>query len=626
MDKTAKHTKEKISAGELRDLLSSNKFFSDLPDAAYVSLAAISERVFLPAGERIISDGEMAKWAFIIEHGRLRIVLPDKDQVFKGDIGRGEVGGLISVLTKEPVTGDFYALRDSKVVLLRVADLLRCMTEHQELIVAYSRYTVGSIKILYFRRGFVNRPQAFTFLPVNEDPSIGEAVQDFYKALSAVVGPGSLINRRILEDHLGQDISEKKEFERIRPRLTAWCESQEADGRFLLFVCDPHDTSWTRWCLQQTDRIVVAARAGAIDEIERIDSIFAGHMVAGSEVKVDLLLLHNRDAGLPSGMGAWMDLKCLHRFYHVRKDNVADFQRAARRMSERAVGVVLGGGGARGLAHIGVLQALEEAGIPVDAIGGTSMGSVMAAAYARGMSPERILKMASKVFTDPRAVRDLDFPMISILGGHKLDKTLQSLFKDSDIADLWLPYFCISSSLTDGHMMVHDRGPLWRSVRASCSLPGIFPPVQAEGNILVDGGIMNNVPMDIMGTQCAGGTVIAVDVGGGGARDLDLGNKEAPSGWNLLLNRLNPASPNERIANIFQILLWSTTLSSKQYLQQLLATGHVDLFLTPPVQEFQLLGFEAYQRLYEIGYEYTRKRLAEWDCLEQVVAGGRCES
>jgi predicted acylesterase/phospholipase RssA len=174
--------------------------------------------------------------------------------------------------------------------------------------------------------------------------------------------------------------------------------------------------------------------------------------------------------------------------------------------------------------------------------------------------------------------------------------------------------------------MVHDRGPLWRSVRASCSLPGIFPPVQAEGNILVDGGIMNNVPMDIMGTQCAGGTVIAVDVGGGGARDLDLGNKEAPSGWNLLLNRLNPASPNERIANIFQILLWSTTLSSKQYLQQLLATGHVDLFLTPPVQEFQLLGFEAYQRLYEIGYEYTRKRLAEWDCLEQVVAGGRCES
>jgi predicted acylesterase/phospholipase RssA len=141
-------------------------------------------------------------------------------------------------------------------------------------------------------------------------------------------------------------------------------------------------------------------------------------------------------------------------------------------MSERAVGVVLGGGGARGFAHIGVLQALEEEGIPIDAIGGTSMGSV----------------------------------------------------------------------------------------------------------------------------------------------------------WSLLRKRLNPITPNEQFANIFQILMWATTLSSKQYLQQLVATGHVDLFLTPPVQEFQLLGFDAYEKLYQIGYEYTRKQLAEWGCLQEVATGGRCTS
>ena len=129
---------------------------------------------------------------------------------------------------------------------------------------------------------------------------------------------------------------------------------------------------------------------------------------------------------------------------------------------------------------------------------------------------------------------------------------------------------------------------------------------------------MNNVPMDIMGNRCAGGTVIAIDVGGGGARNLELEDWGGASGWGLLSNRLNPISPNKQIANIFQILIGATTLSSNQYLQQLVATGHVDLLLTPPVQEFQLLGFDAYEKLYQIGYEYTRKQLAEWDGLERV--------
>ena len=132
--------------------------------------------------------------------------------------------------------------------------------------------------------------------------------------------------------------------------------------------------------------------------------------------------------------------------------------------------------------------------------------------------------------------------------------------------------------------------------------------------------------MDIMGKRCEGGTVIAIDGGGGGAGDLELGDFAGASGWSLLRNRLNPITPNEQIANIFQILMWATTLSSKQYLQQLVATGHVDLFLTPPVQGFQLLGFDAYEKLYQIDYEYTRKQLAEWGCLQEVATGGRCTS
>jgi predicted acylesterase/phospholipase RssA len=265
-----------------------------------------------------------------------------------------------------------------------------------------------------------------------------------------------------------------------------------------------------------------------------------------------------------------------------------------------------------------VLQALEEAGIPIDAIGGTSMGSVMAAAYARGWSPQRILELVRDVFQDSRSVIDLDFPMVALLGGRKLDQVLKSIFQEIDLSDFWLPFYCISSSLTEASMRVHDKGPAWQFLRASCSLPGIFPPVEAEGQLLVDGGVVNNVPMDVMRNECQGGTVIAIDVGGGGAKNLELEQGRA-SGWGLLLNRLNPRAENERIANIFQILTWATTLSSKQYLQQLVTSGNVDLFLSPPVQEFQLLGFAAYEKLYQVGYEHTKKKLAEWDGLADVL-------
>jgi predicted acylesterase/phospholipase RssA len=132
---------------------------------------------------------------------------------------------------------------------------------------------------------------------------------------------------------------------------------------------------------------------------------------------------------------------------------------------------------------------------------------------------------------------------------------------------------------------------------------------------------MNNIPVDIMDRMCRGGTVIAIDVGGGGARNLELGEHEGMSGWSLLRNRLNPLSENERIASLVQILTWTTTLSGTQYVKRLIDDGYVDLFLRPPVQGFDLLGFDAHEKLYEIGYEYTRKQLAEWDGLQRVAIG-----
>jgi predicted acylesterase/phospholipase RssA len=151
-------------------------------------------------------------------------------------------------------------------------------------------------------------------------------------------------------------------------------------------------------------------------------------------------------------------------------------------------------------------------------------------------------------------------------------------------------------------MVLHDRGSLWKSVRASCSLPGVFPPVQAEGQPLVDGGLVDNVPTEIMEAQCEGGKVIAVDVSGGGS--FITGRRENMSGWALLRERLRPRSSwNLRFTNIFQILVQSTTFSSKLSMQRLFAQKRADLVLTPPVHGYQALGFDAHEALYTIGLE-----------------------
>jgi predicted acylesterase/phospholipase RssA len=503
---------------------------------------------------------------------------------------------------------------------------LACLAANPELIKDYSRWVIDQSRLLMGQKSLPSRPQAFALLPISNAPQIRESAAALMQALSETSGQGHLIDSQRVEEALEIDPSKESEFEQVRPQLTAWLEEQEAEGCFLLFVCDPTETPWTRWCLHQTDRIIVAAMAGDTTEIERIDQMFSGRKVAETKLKVDLILIQDENTELPCGSNAWMKLKCRRRHHQVRQNNATDFQRAARRIGDRAVGLVLGGGGARGLAHIGVIQALEEAGVTVDVIGGTSMGSAMAAAYARGWAPQKILEFVGKTFTDRKAVRDLDFPIISILAGRKLNSRLQSFFEEIDIADLWLPYFCISASLSEGEMMVHEQGLLWEKVRASCSLPGVFPPVRADGQLLVDGGVMNNVPMDVMENKCTGGTVIAVNVGGGGAKGLVSSKHWDDTGWSQLRHRLSPTSSNEHFANIFDVLLWATTLSSKRYLQQLVDSERVDLYLNPPVQEFELLGFDAYEELYTIGYQYACKQLAEWDGLSRIVPAKRSSS
>lgn len=611
------HQIDQVSAEELRDVLSSCSAFIGFSEREYGLLAQKAQRVFVPSGTQLVKFGAELDTFMIVEHGRFLFRIPSRlGKTIVVEVGRGQPLGLATSISRVPTLGEAYALRDSKVIYCPRKAFLDCFAANTDLLEDFSKWTLEQFLILIGQKNLESHPLTFALFPVSNEPIIKSSVTFLKQALTETIGKGHLLESQKVEKALHCDLTDDSSFEHVRPKLSQWLEDQESEGHYLLFVCDPENTKWTRWCLDQTDRIIVIARAQDTSAIERIDSFFSGRMIAGDRVYIDLVLIQDHNVILPKKSSAWRELKCLARQHHVRDTKSSDYQRVSRWIGEKPIGLTLGGGGARGLAHIGVLQALEERGVPIDAVGGTSMGAVIAGAYARGWSPQKILSFAKELFADTKAIADLDIPIVSILAGRKLNKKLRAFFTDIDITDLWLPYFCISASLSAGEMIVHDHGPLWKAVRASCSIPGVFPPVRHEGHLLVDGGVMNNVPLDVMESRCKGGKVIAVNVGGGGAKDFANSSHWDHSGWKLL--RESFTSRNKHIANILDVMMWSTTLSSKRYLQQLVTSGRGDLYLAPPVQSFELLGFDALEQLYQVGYEYACKKLDEWNGLQDL--------
>jgi NTE family protein/lysophospholipid hydrolase len=197
-------------------------------------------------------------------------------------------------------------------------------------------------------------------------------------------------------------------------------------------------------------------------------------------------------------------------------------------------------------------------------------------------------------------------PISSLLAGKKLDRVLHAQLGDADIEDLWLPFFCVSTDLARARMIVHERGRLWKAVRASCSIPGIFPPLPMDGMTLVDGGLVDNLPLDLLVERCPG-PLIAVDVFPYGDP-----NFEQPSGrlarWLRALRtriRQEPASPP-----LFDILVRSTLLGSKFRQGTALARSEPVLYLEPPVAHFGALQWRAHRAVYDAGYAYASEQLA----------------
>lgn len=306
-----------------------------------------------------------------------------------------------------------------------------------------------------------------------------------------------------------------------------------------------------------------------------------------------------------------------------------DFLRLARLLSGQAVGIILGGGGARGFSHLGVIKALEENGIPVDIIGGTSIGSFVGGLYARDYDLVplygRVKKFAGRVSSIWRTILDLTIPTTSYTTGHEFNRGIWKVFGDNRIEDFWIQFYCNSTNITNSCMEIHSEGIAWRFIRASMSLAGLLPPITDNGCMLLDGGYIDNLPVDEMKSRGAN-VIFAVDVGSVDER-TPMNYGDSLSGAWILFNSWNPFSKYPNIPTMSEIQMRLCYVASVNALERAKQTPGL-IYLRPPVDNYATLDFGKFEEIYNVGSVYGNvvlRDLIEHDELPEI-AGSRYAS
>uniref|UniRef100_A0A673HXN1 lysophospholipase n=1 Tax=Sinocyclocheilus rhinocerous TaxID=307959 RepID=A0A673HXN1_9TELE len=617
------------------------------------------------AGRAVYRQGDKSDSTFIVLSGRLRSVIMKEDgkKELTGEYGRGDLIGVVEALTHQNRATTVHAVRDSELAKLPEGALSSIKRKFPQ-VVTRLIHLLGQ-KILQQVNGpltgvcvlALHTPgskwdagnpasnlSTVTVLPVSEEVPLTAFTLELQHALLAI-GPTLLLTSDIIKQRLGSAaLDSVHEY-----RLSSWLGQQEDIHRIVLYQTDVSLTPWTQRCIRQADCILIVGlgeQDPAVGELER--------MLEGSAVRAQkqLVLLHREDGPPPKGTAEWLNMRswisrhlhlsCPRRVFSKRSlpklvemyqrlfqkpaDRHSDFSRLARVLTGNAIALVLGGGGARGCSQVGVIRALSEAGIPIDLVGGTSIGSMMGALYAEDRSYSRMKirarEWAMEMTSVFKKMLDLTYPVTSMFSGASFNSSINAVFKDKQIEDLWIPYFNITTDITASTMRVHTDGSLWRYVRSSMSLSGYLPPLcdPKDGHLLMDGGYINNLPADVARSMGAK-VVIAIDVGSQDETNL-TNYGDALSGWWLLWKRLNPLAEKVKVLNMTEIQARLAYVCSVRQLESVKNSDYCE-YLRPPIDRYRTLEFGKFDEIIFVlclylGYQHGKTVFDVW-CRSGVV-------
>ena len=546
----------------------------------------------LPGGRQLMAEGDLPLGVYVLDRGRLRATRtqPDGSTRILGDILPGEVVGEMSILMRRKRTATVRALRDSRLIFLPSPIVLKLFKQEPEAVMSVVRDAVRRAEA----KGAAEQPpiRTIAIVPAGE----GAHLRGFAKDLTTALSELGSVNHLALRDRhlLGKDPDES--------RVVDWLHEQENTHRFVVFEAEPEICPWTRRCLRQADRILVVGNSQGEESLNAVERWLNSDQAPHGLATRDLVLVHESE-GPFTGTEGWLTRRSVAGHFHVRRRHPEDFERLARLLTSESTSIILSGGGARGLAHIGVLAGLMESGVTVDAIAGTSMGAVIAAWFADGHSPDDMVDLAREFFVRRKPMKEYTLPIVSLVAGHRVNKCLRENFGKRRIEDMLIPFLCTSSNLSDAERVIHDRGLIERALNASLAIPGVLPPVPWDGDLLVDGGALNNLPVDIMDDRYPG-QCIACDVG----QDRPL---RVPEHWQRLpasgtsLWRRITASSTVETPHLIDLLYRSAILGSARRTAKMHYLA--DRSIRPLVAHIDTLDFDRLDEAIELGREAAKR-------------------
>jgi len=576
--------------------LSRHALFDGVALEALEALQSVSAMRQIAGGEALVRQGDDADALYFVESGRFRVVINQTRIV--AHIETGEAVGELAFFAGGKRTADVIAMRDSSVLEVSRRAFDEIALRHPELNAAMLKLVSARLAVATARTASVTakNPRVIALLPAGTSQMPDGFLARLAEAFEVVVRAETPV---VALDRATSEAADAHEYQ-------AWLAEQEAKGAYVL-IDGSGSEDWGQMVCRNADALVMVGRPGKMEPAPNAMEEAAMGWIA--EPQRTLLLLRSTASKTISRSGEWIDPRAPKLHHHVALDNDADFTKVARFLTGRAVGVVLAGGGALGCAHLGVIKALQQAEIPIDFIGGASAGAAMGGAIARGMSVDETLDQMEAMFIHAKAMRRFTLPIYSLLDPTVFDSELRTRYGTKDIADQPVNFFGVSTNLSTNGLHIHRRGPLWECVRASGSLPTILPPfIDSDGNILVDGGVLDNVPVKVMHGIKAGPNIVVSLGDPNEVWRTDVQYGDIRGRWSLLRDVVLRRKRKAEFPSIVEIMSRSMVVASRMASKEML--GEQDILVNPPIiHNMQILDWHLGRELADMAAEYISEQV-----------------
>ncbi len=565
---------------------------------------ATTERL-ISSGEKLVNEGQPSHSMYFVVSGRFSISVSEQPEPI-AQIGAGQTIGEIGFLSGDVRTATATAIRDSVVLRLAREDYETLCAKIPQLLQDVSRSLAKKLTeaTAQYKSSHTALPTTITLCPAGSTKISSIWIEKFSQAL----GLRSTCIILTEEQH-------SKSLTNDKTSLTQWLNEQESQYDFVIYVISNADDAWSSLAMRQSDLVLLIA-----DNEQSIASSLLCNPAENLRGTLTnpppcwMIFSHRMRDERIHGCGAWLNGRKIEQLHHVflKEEHIEQngFQTLSRFLCGQATGLVASGGGAYTAAHIGCFKAFEEAGFKFDIVGGASGGSAMLAAMVGGLNHNELIQRTDQMMVKSGALKKLTIPIYSLIDHTHLDQCLQDNYGDHQIEDNPQRYFAVSTSLSTGEEVLHDRGPFWKAVRASSSIPGLLPPVVGDnGELLVDGGILDSVPVKRMKSIKRGPNIILCFQPNHQSRaGIEYG--KLPGRKALLLNFLRIRSFKSKIdmPGIGSVLTQSMLLNNNS----LEEADESDLVLNMTLpSDLKLNDWHRHHEITEIGYQIAKNWLVQ---------------